>query len=281
MADTEPAGQARIKLAVVLSDLHCGSIFGLCPPEVPLDERNTYRAGPFQQWLWDMWQEVTNQWLPNVIGDDPFVVIVNGDAIEGVHHGTTQIVSPEPRVHRDIARDCLKPLAETCEHLFIVKGTRSHVGTMTEESIGVELGAERDCYTGREAWWRLKLSINNTSCRFTHHIGSALRSYLEASQLSIMLNEEQIAAARANRPLPRVVGRAHRHRYGEYKNADGLCFVTPAWQGATEYVHKVVTTAEEAQVGLVVLDWRNASADSIPATHAWVKRQPPMKEFSL
>ena len=49
MADTEPAEQARIKLAVVLSDLHCGSIFGLCPPEVPLDERNTYRAGPFQQ----------------------------------------------------------------------------------------------------------------------------------------------------------------------------------------------------------------------------------------
>ena len=75
------------QLLVVVSDLHCGSEVGLLPPEVETHSGNTVGFGSnyHQEWLWDKWTEAQERVLA-VAGDDPFVLLCNGDATEGIHH---------------------------------------------------------------------------------------------------------------------------------------------------------------------------------------------------
>ena len=116
------------------------------------------------------------------------------------------------------------------------------------------------------AWRNLKLDIAGTYCKFDHHIGTTSRPYLEASQLSIVMGCERQEAARAGHRVPKVIGRAHRHRFGHFDDGDGSCFVLPPWQTVTRYGRKVVPHAIP-QVGIVVLDWRNCEDNSTPVVH--------------
>ena len=46
---------AKIKTAVIISDLHCGSTVGLLPPDFSTEEGNEIRQNPLQKWLWECW----------------------------------------------------------------------------------------------------------------------------------------------------------------------------------------------------------------------------------
>jgi len=73
--------------AIQVSDLHCGSKVGLCPPEVELGSGNVVLHGSnlHQEWLWAVWHELTQRVL-GLIAGTPAVLFVNGDATEGSHH---------------------------------------------------------------------------------------------------------------------------------------------------------------------------------------------------
>lgn len=268
----------RTKLAVVFSDIHCGSIFGLCPPEFPLSEGAVARITPFQQWLWEQWQDF-EQFCFRIVGDDPYTLIANGDMVEGEHHQTKQLIHPDSGMHGDIAKAVIKPLADKAEHVLFVKGTRAHVGTVSEDHIASAQGAEPDPFNKGAAWWRLRLRIHGCLCRASHHISATIRQSLEATQLSIQLAEERLAALRQRREVPKVFVRSHRHTFGQYSDGDGLFLVTSAWQGSSEFVHKILPTAELAIVGGFVLDWRNVDPGELPAIHPFRRVQPAMQEF--
>lgn len=232
------------------------------PPKFETLEGQFLQQNKIQKWLWECWNDATKVWLGKVLGDDPFALVINGDAIEGVHHGTTQVISPDPADHRVAAEHVLAPLAELASEVFVVKGTEVHTRN-SEIRLGQTLGAARHPDTGLPAADRWLIDCAGTRCVFRHHIGATSRAYLEASQLSIHLGNEQIEAARVGHPIPRVLGCAHRHRYGRYDDAHGLCFVTPPWQALTRHGHKVVS-AGVTKPGLVLLDWREKNNGELP-----------------
>ena len=81
-----------IKNVVVISDTHCGCQLGLCPPVVNLDNGGTYVQSSLQKKLWEMWNEFWDVWIPMVTKGEPYIIVHNGDAIDGVHHNSvTQI----------------------------------------------------------------------------------------------------------------------------------------------------------------------------------------------
>ena len=263
-----------IKKVIVLSDLHCGSSYGLLPPGIKLQEGNIVEQNALQQYLWNCWEDWQRDFFDKHIGDEPFALVVNGDATEGVHHGTKEIVSPDPSDHRLIALHALAPLAEKAEHVFMVEGTDCHVGN-SEHKLGYDLGAVRPSrHSFLGAWRTLRLKVHGCPCMFYHHISTTKRVYLEASQLSIELRNGQLEAVRAGFEPHKVLGAAHRHRYGSYKAGDALSFVTPPWQGVTRFGRKVVPAAF-CEPGVVILDWSEKEFGETPDLHAVLYEPPP------
>jgi len=84
--------KSKINNLIVISDLHCGCRLGLCPTVVHLDDAATYLHTPIQAEIWKCWEEFWRDWVPQVTRCEPFVVVLNGDTIDGTHHkAVTQI----------------------------------------------------------------------------------------------------------------------------------------------------------------------------------------------
>ena len=255
-----------IRLLVCVGDLHCGSRQGLLPPGVQDAEGAVFRLNEFQEWAWGRYTDFI-KWKDDIVAGDPHDLVVNGDLPEGPK--SADVVSHQPNEQRQIAIECIKPLAKDAASLHIVKGTRYHVGVDEEQAIAHELGTT--------ACWRLPLCYHQSHGRITHHIGVTGIMRMESGAPGRELVEEQARAGVVNRPMIRWIVRSHRHIFGYYGNAYGLAVALPAWQAHTEYVHKVMPSVEECVVGGCILDWRGLEPDSVPRLHSKVWPQPPMK----
>jgi hypothetical protein len=269
-----------IRIAVVVSDLHCGSKVALCPPEYEREDGSIYKASPLQQWLWGCWEEAW-VWAYDLIGDDEFALIVNGDVTEGNHHGTKEIWAVDDVDHMECAVEVLKPHAARAAKTLVSLGTECHTAGM-EHAVARRLGAVPPPGANQKggAWNRIDVDIAGTRCCFRHHITTTSRPYLEASALSIHLGVERLEAVNNGEDPPRVLGCAHRHRYGQFSDGEGLCFVTPPWQMLTRYGHKVVGGAR-TKPGLVLLDWRDVDDGDLPEIHARTFRPPTLERIAI
>jgi hypothetical protein len=238
-------------LLVVVSDLHCGSTVALCPPEYPMLDDGEWGLNAIQRWIWDRWTSF-GHWVEDYARGRPYVLLVNGDAIEGVHHGTKEVVHADTGVHVSIAVDCLRPLASKASRTYVVRGTGAHVGHSAEHAIGRAIGAvDADGVYSRHHWL---FRVGPTVVSAKHHIGTSVRRSLRGTQLSIHLEEERAECAAAGYQVPDLVIRSHRHCYGHYQTEDAQIVVTPAWQALTGFGWKVVPNAIPT-IGGVILDW--------------------------
>lgn len=244
--------------AVVVSDLHCGSAVGLWPDNHETSTGNKIALGNnlHQQWLWQCWQEKDEQ-IQKHFGKDPFVLFVNGDCIEGRHHGTSEIVAALNLDHALAAIECLKPLAKKASAVYMTAGTECHVGDW-EKMIAKEIGA---IWLGDKGL----VEINGTLIDIAHHMPTSARSYLEAGAMSITMGNARQNYSRVGHRVPKVYLRGHRHTGGIFNDGSGVFMVTPAWQLLTRYGHKVVGDSI-CRPGFGILDWRGVAKGELPAT---------------
>jgi len=269
-----------VRLVVRVADTHCGSTMGLCPPSVArVDGGEPIALSKVQEWIWRCWEDFTG-WVAEVADGEPFALVFGDDGIEGVHHGTKQIISPDVSDHIAAFAEAHKPLTERAAVKFALRGTETHTGASFEAAMGAALGCERNTATGRHAFDRLYLTVHGCRCVFVHHMPTSSRIGLYATQLSVQLAEHQAAAARAGHEIPRVLCAAHRHTYGVYHDDRGLCVSGPPWQLKTRFANKVVPGACEA-VGGYVLDWRGKAPGELPEVRGRVYRPEPDGGFSL
>lgn len=264
MSNTKP-----VRAIVVVSDIHAGSTRGLLPPGIVTTSEVEIGLNSLQQFLWNSWVDANN-WVADVMGDDPFALVVNGDATEGVHHGTKEVWSPDTRDHLKAAIKILAPLSNRAAATFVVEGTECHTGNQEHTLAEVlkahpnyEAGVTMDGDPKAWAFQRLTIDMNGVRHVFRHHIGTSVRRNLAATQLSVNLAEEQIEAANNGEVIPQVVCCAHRHKYGEYRDDNGLIIVSPPWQMLTRFAHKVVSQAR-TKPGLYILDYRGLEEGSLP-----------------
>lgn len=236
---------ARVNNVIVVSDLHCGCGLGLCPPLVRLDEGQTVRQSPLQAVVWAWWREFWGEWVPMVTQGEPFAVVVNGDALEGRHHGATTQLAQNLEDQARIARTVLQPIVNACEgRYYHIRGTEAHAGPAgeAEEELARSLGAIPSEH-GHHARYELWLSLGAGLAHLTHHIGTTGSSAYETTALCKEYSEACSDAARWHRPAPDVVGRSHRHRHAEVrvptKHEYGICFVTAGWQLKTPLVFRI------------------------------------------
>jgi hypothetical protein len=254
-ADKKPS------ILVVCSDLHCGSSVGLMPPDSENLAGNTIGFGKnkHQEWLWECWQNALGQVADHAAGD-PYAVLVNGDATEGIHHRSPEVVASLIENHCTMAAEALRPLTSKAAATFITKGTECHTHNI-ETYLAKLIGAQDE--VAREKWL---INIHGCAVDATHHIGATSRAYLEASALSITLGNARLNSVRAGHPVAQVYLRAHRHCGGVYSDGSGLIGVTGGWQFLTRHGHKVVPDSIP-RPSILILDWRGKPQGALPSPH--------------
>jgi len=239
-----------IKNIVVISDTHCGCRMGLCHPNgMPIDDGGTVLPSQLQLKVWAWWEEFWGEWVPMATKGEPYVVVHNGDAIDGVHHNSTTQMSHNLQDQVDLAYDILKPVVDKCDgRYYHIRGTEAHVSKSgrEEENLAKMLDAipTIDNSKKQHARWELWLEMGGELIHFLHHIGTTASSAHESSavnaEISAMLHE----SARWGLKKPTIVVRSHRHRSIEVRlpsqnNRYITGVVTPAWQLKTPFTYKI------------------------------------------
>jgi hypothetical protein len=249
---------------VVISDLHSGCQMALCPPTgARLDSGNIYIPKPDgpQARLWPIWLDF-NRWVGQVTSGKSFDLVVNGDAIDGVHHGSTSQFSHNLNDQIRLAEEILRPLVQKARRYYHIRGTEAHVGkeATDEERLAKNLGAVPDDQGqyARYALWKRMGGPKGPLVHLLHHVGTTGSSAYEATAVYKELVESYVEAGRWGDEPPQAIVRSHRHRYLETKigSAKGYAFavVTPAWQGKTTFAYKVAGARQsESQFGGIVL----------------------------
>ena len=254
-----------IRNLIVISDTHSGCKLAVVPPgAIPLDDGGTYHGSDFQLQLWSLWREFWDVWVPEVTRGEPYDLVHNGDAIDGVHHRSTTQISQNFEDQLRIAVLLLKPEVEKCMALggtyYHIRGTEAHVGQsgVYEEMLAQRLGAKPNRvgqYARYDLWKRVG---SDCLVHLLHHIGTTGSAAHEASAVNAELTAEYVEAARWKKEPPDFIVRSHRHRSiaVDLNSAKGYAaaIVTPAWQGKTPFTWKIPgARISEPQIGGIAI----------------------------
>lgn len=281
-------------LFAVVSDLHAGSTVALCPPKVELDDGGAYLASKAQLWLWQCWRDV---WVEvERIRDAEgatLEVVVNGDAFDGDHHDTPQILSRNPVAARAVIDAALEiPLSLKPDRIAIIRGTEAHVGKSgsSEEALAKSLHGRghpvlMDEQAGTYSHYHLRRKVGWFRIAFAHHGRTGYRPWTKANAANLLaaqiFYEYSKLAAENGGPIefPHVAVRSHFHKLNDSGSAHPVRVIqTHAWQLPTAFVHRIA--AEElpqlADVGAVLILVRGKSYDVRfltfhPETDPWIE----------
>ncbi len=230
---------------IVVSDIHAGCQLALCPPGgVRLDNDGRYMPSRFQRKLWSMWKEFWDIWVPMATRGEPYDVVINGDVVDGVHHGSTTQISHNLEDQARIAMEILEPIVAGARRFFMIRGTEAHVGQsgQEEEKLAQRLGAvpnEQGQYARHELWMRVGPAL----AHIMHHIGTTSSASYESTAVHKELVESYTEAARHRDEPPDIIVRSHRHRYFRTScsgaQGEAISVVSPGWQGKTPFSYKI------------------------------------------
>lgn len=232
---------------------------GMSPAVIKLDGGTLHCSSEFQDYTRSLWDEFFGQWVPHVTKGEPWALIINGDALDGVHHGATTQVSHNLGDQAAIARAVLEPVVSQAAAYYHIRGTEAHVGKSAadEERLARDLGAIPDS-NGEHARWEMWHKMigpdkKDRLVHFTHHIGTTGSSSYEATAIGKEMVEMYTETGRWGEQGADVLIRSHRHRYAQVQmyGARGLQIsaVTPGWQGKTPFGYKIAGRMSPPQFG--------------------------------
>ncbi len=242
---------------IVVSDTHCGCKMGLCPPgPIKLDEGGSYSPSKLQLKVWVWWKSFWDEWVPEVTRGEPYAVLFNGDALDGVHHNSVTQISNNLDDQCDIAYQVLNPIIKLCQgRYYHIRGTEAHVGKsgQEEERLAKRLGAIPNSI-GQHAQWEAWLHVGRGLVHATHHIGTTGSMAYETSGPHKELEQSFVEAGRWNDEIPDVIVRSHRHRNAETRiqtfKGFATSFTTAGWQLKTPFTYRIAGARQtQPQIG--------------------------------
>ena len=202
-----------MKRVLLTGDWHCGSVFGLTPPEWEVRGYET-----LQKALWKFWEEVTRE--------EYDLAIVNGDLVDG-GIDIVQRVTQERQEQVEMAQVAVGKIQ--AQKVYITLGTPLHTGG--------EAVYERLVGDAQEEW---RIEIEGIRMHVKHKVAASKTGYGQES----LLAREALGQAVYDQevlglPPPNLVVRSHAHRFCHVQNevTNGLlvpCLQYPfSWYGAT------------------------------------------------
>jgi hypothetical protein len=206
---------------------------------------------PFQKKMYSHFLQCADYAKANSRGKR-HIVIHDGDAIEGWHHGTVQVLTvnkgEQMEVHLELMDTFLRKSGydgRKGDKLYYVNGTEIHTGE-TERKIAKDLKAQ-SAGEGREAFDFLELNVNGRLLWFVHHGPSKGKGANKGDPLRNWLKAIYWECVDERKPVPDVVVTGHTHNalYNTYVHdfhtIHGV--ILPSWQMKTRHVYKVAPIA--------------------------------------
>ena len=241
-----------IRDIVVIGDTHIGSQAAIMPPDARLKDGQKIIMSAHQTELWAWWKEFW-KFIETKTAGRPYIIVHNGDFIDGAHHGCVQLLTNNVGVQREMCIDMLRPYVEKAAAFFAIAGTAAHAGQSNadEESIAKALGAIPDAngtYARQDLW----IEMGKELIQFAHHIGTtSSQAYKSSPAMRLMASMYGAAGEWGFRP-PTVMIRSHAHDYVEVKRPNCRVVVCPAWQLKTDWMHGKDTSSLPIIGGLLI-----------------------------
>jgi len=226
--------------------------------------------------MYGMWRRFWEDEVPAITEGEDYDIVVNGELVDGVHHGSVTQWSHNLADQSAAAIKLMEPIVENClGDLYIIRGTEAHSGKsgQEDERTARELGAKPN-KIGQYSRYDLWKNLWGGLIHFTHHIGTTSSAAYESTAVYRELIEAYVDAGRWGDRPPDVIVRSHRHRHICIEVATGrgkaLALVTPGWQGKTPFAHKVAGARQsQPQFGGVVLSWSRTEKFIYPRHRVW------------
>lgn len=271
----------------ILADDHAGSPAGLFPGENwELEDGNHLLPNDWQTTLWSHLRDCGYQ-VAGLRKGGRLIVVHAGDATEGVHHGTVQLLSSrvdeQERMHVAVMREFLGlcRFNKRTDQLIYLAGTEAHTGqgnSSTERIVRTLL--DTDELDGRQVRHKLIADIDGVLFDIAHkgfRLGG--REWTRTNSIRAYLESRWAQAAKRNQRLPRYVIRAHQHQFAhvpvedQYGHVVTEGFLMPAFKLPDDYALMEVNDAI-GSIGVLpftirdgVSTWHNAllTCDPTPA----------------
>jgi hypothetical protein len=244
-----------MKKGIVVSDIHCGSMYGILPPDFVTFEGVPKLQNPGQEYLWKCWLDFVNR----VEHFEPDFVIVNGDAVDGPQKKSegAELSLASPKDQKDAAIKTLRVLRSVSRKAkwFFTQGTPYHVGNYgaSEEDIAEAMDATpyASLGTGKLCRETLRLPVGDVLVEAAHHV--SFSSTYKSTPLEKETQAHWMASATHGIVLPDIQIRSHVHHYRKLETSTGLILTSPCWQLQTRYARKNSTVRLLPDIGGVFL----------------------------
>lgn len=258
-----------------LADTHCGSTVGLAPPRWTLEDGGGLIRSEGQLILWDQFKECAQE-IKHQRKKKRLIIPVMGDPIDGAHHDTIQISTPNNNEHARMFTWLLEYFMDEAgfdhrkgDKLLFLRGTYSHVTKLeegiardftdpkTQKPIAIPAVVGDFNKDGAYVHDHMVLNVNGVRFDLAHHgFGVGARAWTREN--GVLLTIKSMYWDSLEPPyfdLPDYVIRAHMHQYTtapfERKGKQIRGTVLPAYQLKTHYGHKVANTKRIASIGQV------------------------------
>lgn len=169
------------------------------------------------------------------------IIVMNGDAIDGNHHGSIQIISPSPKHHSQIHNELMEAFLKESgfsvkngDELHYVSGTESHTGW---EEYGI--GKHFEPY-GAQYHDELRLISNGARLWWTHQGPRPGKGANEGNALRNFARDVYWDSIKAKELPPHLITTSHFHKssYDSYNDSYAHTIqiqVLPSWQMKTRF----------------------------------------------
>jgi hypothetical protein len=251
-------------LIVTLSDMHSGSTTALFPNRFWQGEHNNHTPTQQQKSIWEHF-EYCAKLIKQKRNGKKLIVVHDGDALEGVHHGSLQAITmlknEQVEIHTDLMDYFLSAVGFTkrTDKLYYTLGTEVHTDD-NEELCADDLGAEENP-EGGHVFGLLELTVNKRLLWFTHHgptsgkganQGNAFRNFLRDIFFDTIKNGDTppdfVVTGHVHDPLYQMFVQNYKD---SYHVVHGI--INPSWQMKTRFAYKVAPVTKN-KIGLSLFE---------------------------
>lgn len=245
-------------LVAILSDMHSGGSTALFPNRFWQFRHKNHTPTKKQKELFAHFKKCADYAARERKGRR-LIVVHDGDAIDGYHHTTEQVVTQNKAEQSEVHIELMDYFLQTArfgksDELYYVSGTEVHTGDV-EHGIAKDLGAK-----GGQVYDHLELNINKKRLWFAHHgkkrgdganEGNALRNFLRNVYWDHKKRD-------ASPPDYIITGHTHTPTWNTYivRERDGFRemhgIICPSWQAKTRFGY-MVAPVDVNEVGAVFL----------------------------
>lgn len=263
----------------------------MSPARWTLHDGNEFSPNPLQQIIDEHWR-ATFERIGQLRRGRRLIIVQAGDAIEGLHHDTTQVITRRTDTQEAMAVAVLEEAlalarwsARRGDVLRFVTGTPAHdgPGAASLERVARQVTG----YTGdkRQTTDLWKSSVHGVTFNVAHRPGSGpgTRNWVRGNAFQGWLRSLYLDALEAGQAPPRYVIRAHRHSYIERYVHNGAGeivttgYILAPWKVKDEYVYQVAAEAV-ASIGALVIE---VDGDGASRAQCWriSLEQDPIEEL--